>query len=255
MAPSDAAEAAEREEHRPRRWLTAMVLGAVVALLAAILLTAGTFEVDRIHFGGLHRVSYDEAYQAAGIRVGDFMGTLNAGQVERSLEALPWIADARVRRRWPATVEVDVVERSEAAIALAAPGSWVLADIEGRILTSPLTVLPELARLSGIAAAPEPGAFLADDADALLAFLSAAHGQPEFVVVALWRDQRGDMRARVRRRSSDLVLEAALGDESAIGAKTTAIAAVIGEMTSSDATLDVSVPHLPVLRPSSEIER
>ena len=46
------------------------------------------------------------------------------------------------------------------------------------------------------------------------------------------------------------MLEVALGDESAIGAKTAAIAAVIGEMTTADAILDVSVPHLPVLRPS-----
>lgn len=241
---------AEPKRHRRRRWLTAAAVGAVVASLAAILLAAGTFEVDRVHFRGLHRVSYDEAYRAAGIEPGDFMGTLSTGEAERSLEALPWIADARVQRRWPATVEADVVERSEAALALAAPGSWVLTDIEGRVLTSPLTVLPALPRLSGISAAPEPGAFLADDADGLLAVLSAAQGQPEFVVVALWRDGRGDIRTRVRQQPNGLVLEAALGDDSALGAKTAALAAVIGEMTNSDAVLDVSVPHLPVLRPS-----
>ncbi|WP_419853509.1 cell division protein FtsQ/DivIB [Candidatus Poriferisodalis sp.] len=223
---------------------------AVAASVAAILFAAGTFEVDRIHFSGLHRVSYDEAYGAADIHAGDFMGTLDTGEAERSLESLPWIADARIQRRWPATVEVDVVERSAAAIALAAPGSWVLIDIEGRVLTSPLAILPELPRLSGIAAAPEPGAFLASDANALLAALSAAHGQPEFVIAALWRDGRGDISARVWQQPGDLVLEVALGDESAIGAKTAAIAAVIGEMTTSAAILDVSVPHLPVLRPS-----
>lgn len=242
--------AAEPKRHRRRRWLTAAAIGAVAASLAAVLLAAGTFEVDRVHFSGLHRVSYDEAYRAVDIEPGDFMGTLGTGEAERSLEALPWIADARVRRRWPATVEVDVVERSEAALALAAPGSWALTDIEGRVLASPLTVLPALPRLSGISAAPEPGAFLADDASGLLAVLIAVQGQPEFEVMALWRDGRGDIRARVRLHHNGLVLEVALGDDAALGAKTAALAAVIGEMTDSDAVLDVSVPHLPVLRPS-----
>lgn len=253
MAPDDMApdEPAPRvRAGRRRQWLTAAVLGAMVTSIATILLVAGTFEVDRIHFNGLHRVSYDEAYEAAGIRAGDFMGTLSVGEAERSLEELPWVADARVRRRWPASVEVDVVERTGAAIALAAPGSWVLIDIEGRVLTSPLAVLPEHPRLSGIVAAPAPGGFLASDADALLTALSAAHGQPEYAVAALWRDGRGDIRARVLRQPGNLMLEVTLGDESAISAKTAAIAAVIGEMTSSEAILDVSVPHLPVLRPS-----
>jgi cell division protein FtsQ len=230
--------------------LTAAALAAVAASVASILLALGAFEVNRIHFSGLHRVSYDEASGAAGIHAGDFMATLDTGAAERSLEDLPWIDEAQVRRRWPATVEVDIVERTGAAIALAAPDSWVLTDIEGRVLTSPLAVLPELPRLSGIAAAPGPGGFLASDADALLAALSAAHGQPEFVIDAIWRDRRGDIRARVRQRPGDLVLEVALGDESAIGAKTAAIAAVVGGVTASDAILDVSVPHLPVLRPS-----
>ena len=248
MPPAEAAPA-EPQRHRRRRWLAAALTGAVTVSVAAILLAAGAFGVDRLHFSGLHRVSYDEAYEAAGISAGDFMGTLDTGGAEQSLEDLPWVAEARVRRRWPATVEIDVLERSEAALALAAADSWVLADIEGRILTSPLAVPPELPRLSGISGAPKPGGYLASDADALLAVLSAAQGQPEFAVVALWRDRRGDMRARVRQQPSGRVLETTLGDDSAIGAKTAAIAAVIGEMTASDVILDVSVPHLPVLRP------
>ncbi len=248
MAPVDTKPPARAG--RRRRWLTVAALGVIATSVATILLAAGTFEVDHIHFSGLHRVSYDEANKAADIRIGDFMGTLDTGEAERSLEELPWVADARVRRRWPASVEVDIAERTGAAIALAAPDSWVLIDIEGRVLTSPLAVLPEHPRLSGIAAAPGPGGFLASDADALLAALSAARGQPEYVVASLWRDRRGDIRARVRQQPGDLMLEVTLGDESAIGAKTAAIAAVIGEMTTSHATLDVSVPHLPVLRPS-----
>ena len=246
--PGEPAEAPAPGGKGRKRWLIAAALAAVVLSIGTIILAAGTFEVDRIHFSGLHQVSYDEAYRAAGIRAGDFMGTLDAGDGEQSLEELPWIADARIRRRWPATVEVDVVERTAVALALAAPGSWVLIDIDGRILTSPLVAPPELPRLSGISAAPEAGGYLASDAEALLGVLDAARGQPGFAVVALWRDQRGDVRARVRREPGGLVFEVVLGDESAIGAKTAAIAAVVSDLEHSDTILDVSVPHLPVLR-------
>lgn len=236
---------------RRRRLIAAGLCIVAAASAAAVLLAAGAFDVDRIRFSGLHRVSLDEAERAAGIRVGDFMGTVDVDRAERSLEGLPWVSGARVRRHWRGTVDVEVVERSPSALALAAAESWVLVDIEGRVLTSALTVLPDLPRLSGIGAAPSRGGFLADDASALLDVLSAASGQPEFAVVALWRDGRGDMRARVRQGPGDPLLEVVLGDESAIRAKTAAIAAVIGEVAHGEALLDVSVPRLPVLRAHS----
>ena len=247
--PGEPAEAPAPGGKGRKRWLIAAALVAVVLSIGTVILAAGTFEVDRIHFSGLHQVSYDEAYRAAGIRAGDFMGTLDAGDGEQSLQELPWIADARIRRRWPATVEVDVVERTAVALALAAPGSWVLIDIEGRILTSPLVAPPELPRLSGISAAPEASGLPRQRRRGpAWSPRTQRRGQPGFAVVALWRDQRGDVRARVRREPGGLMFEVVLGDESAIGAKTAAIAAVISDLEHSDTILDVSVPHLPVLR-------
>ena len=219
-----------------------MLLSSVIAI------AAGAFDVDRVDFSGLHRVSYDEAYRAADIRRGDFMGTLDTGGAQDALGALPWIRSAEVRRRWGGTVDIDIVERVPAALALTAPDSWVLVDREGRVLTSALNTPPALPRLSGISAAPAAGGYLALDADALLDVLEAAGGQSGFAVAALWRDGRGDVRARIQRQPDGAVFEAALGDDSAIPAKAAAIAAVISGLEPSGAVLDVSVAHLPVVR-------
>lgn len=219
-----------------------LLLGGVIAI------AAGAFDVDRVDVRGLHRVSYDEAQRAADIRPGDFMGTLDAGSVQDALDELPWVRSAQVRRRWPGTVEIDIVERTPAALALTAPDSWVLVDRDGRVLSSALTAPPALPRLTGVSAAPAPGGYLATDADALLDVLDAADGQPGFVVTSLWRDGRGDMRARIRRQPDGAVFETALGDDSAIGAKTAAIAAVVAGLEPSGAVLDVSVAHLPIVR-------
>ena len=228
--------------------MIAAVVAVLLLLSGVIAIAAGAFDVDRVDFSGLHRVSYDEAYRAGGIRPGDFMGTLDAHGARDALSELPWVRSAEIRRRWRGTVEIRIVERAPAALALTAPDSWVLVDSEGRVLTTALASPPPLPRLSGISAAPSPGRYLAPDADTLLDVLDAADGQPGFTVAAVWRDRRGDMHARIRRQPDGAVFETALGDDVAIGAKTAAIAAIIGGLAPSIAVLDVSVPHLPVVR-------
>ncbi|WP_419908842.1 cell division protein FtsQ/DivIB [Candidatus Poriferisodalis sp.] len=230
------------------QWVISAVSVVLLLLSGVIAIVAGAFDVERVDFGGLHRVSYDEAYRAAGIRPGDFMGTLDADGAREALSELPWVRTAEIGRHWPRTVEIDIVERVPAALALIAPDSWVLVDSEGRVLTTALASPPSLPRLSGISAAPAPGRYLAPEAGALLDVLDTADGQPGFAVAAVWRDRRGDVRARISRQPDGAVFEAALGDDSAIGAKTAAIAAVVSDLAPSGAILDVSVPHLPVVR-------
>lgn len=237
--------------NRRRWWMTGAVITTVALGAGVIVFAVGALEVNRIDMTGLHRVSYDEALDAIDVRVGDFMLTLDSEAAGRALKELPWVLDARIQRRWPSGVEVNIVERSAAALALTSPGAWVLTDAEGRVLTHALTAPPKLPRLSGIAAAPKPGGFLSGDAEALLDVLDAASGQPGFSLVALWRDSRGDLRVRVQQLPGGPLLEVDLGDDSAVGAKTAAIAAVIADLEPSNSVLDVSVPHLPVLRPAN----
>ena len=232
--------------------MVAAVVPAVLLLGGVIAVAAGAFDVDRVDFSGLHRVSYDEAYRAADIKPGDFIGTLDVDGARDGLGELPWVRSAQIRRRWGGTVEIDIVERTPAALALTAPERWVLVDREGRVLTAALAVPPALPRLSGISAAPAAGGHLAPDADGLLDVLDAAGGQPGFEVTAVWRDRRGDLRARVRRQSDGAVIEVTLGDEEAIGAKTAAIAAVVSGLEPSGVILDVSVAHLPVVRAENQ---
>ncbi len=242
------AEAPPPQRTRTRRWVIAAAVTLVVPLSGLIAVMAGAFDVDSVHFNGLHRVSYDEAYRAAAIGPGDFLATLNtAGALDR-LGELPWVTSAQIRRHWGGTVEINIVERSPAALALVAPRKWAIVDLEGRVLTAALATLPALPRISGIAAAPDAGGYLAPDADALLDVIDAAAAQPGFSIQALWRDARSDIWARVQRQLDGSLFEVALGDERAIGAKTAAIAAVVVNLEAPDSILDVSVAHLPVVR-------
>ena len=248
-------------EARTRRWPWALG-GAIGAIALAVgMLASGAVDVDRIEFTGLHRVSFDEAIDAVGVRVGDSMPLINTTGAEESLRQLPWVGNARVRRKWPGTVGVEITERRAIALALRAPQRWALVDTEGRVLTEALADPPKLPRLSGIHAAPAAGGFLSDDAGAMLEVVEALTPADGLVVESVWRDQRGDLRARLQLFGPRAQLEVVLGDDSAIAAKATAVATVVGSLaetaeTGAESTdiseLDVSVPRLPVLRTGSD---
>lgn len=269
-SPDDSSDGTNADRGRGRRWAWLLASVIATACVGLLVLTGGATDVDRIEFGGLHRTSLDEATEAVGISIGDALVFIDAQEAEASLRTLPWVDDARVRKRWPGTVEVEISERVGLALALSAPDRWVLVDAHGRVLTGALASPPLLPRLSGIRAAPAPGAFLGADAEAMLAVVDALASQPPLELKAVWRDNRSDLRARLRRQDSVGELEIVLGDDSALAAKAAAIAAVVGtsdnaglpsdgarEITgdvSEGIELDVSVPHLPVLRSRSVVD-
>lgn len=268
--PDDSSDATNADRGRGRRWAWLLASAIAVVIVGLLGLSSGAIDVDRIEFGGLHRTSLDDATEAVGISIGDALVFVDTREAEASLRTLPWVDDARVRKRWPGTVEVEISERVGLALALSAPGRWALVDAHGRVLTRALVSPPPLPRLSGIRAAPAPGAFLGADAEAMLAVVHALASQPALELKAVWRNGRNDLRARLHRQASVGELEIVLGDDSALAAKAAAIAAVVG--TSNDAELlfddareitgdvsegielDVSVPHLPVLRSPSVVD-
>src|SRR5207253_795999 len=62
------------------------------------------------------------------------MVALDEAAAAHRIERLPWVANARVRRRWPNTVSIQVRERAPAASVPAAGGGWALVDDRGHVL-------------------------------------------------------------------------------------------------------------------------
>jgi len=77
------------------------------------------------------------------------------------IEGIPWVGEARVQRRLPASVVITVIERSAQACVVAADGTLFTIDANARVLEAgcarlaqPLFELPQIRR------APAPGTFL-----------------------------------------------------------------------------------------------
>jgi cell division protein FtsQ len=75
--------------------------------------------------------------------------TLSPDTIESAAESLPWVKSARVQRRLPGTIRVELVERRPAMILTAPNGEWTI-DPHGRVLAegSAYSRLPTIASAS-----------------------------------------------------------------------------------------------------------
>jgi cell division protein FtsQ len=95
------------------------------------LTTSPRFAVAAVHVSGHAHLSDDDVRQLAGVAVGDNIFRVDVDVVERRIEAAPWIAHARVKRRLPDELHITVAERRP--IALVDLAGLYLAEADGAI--------------------------------------------------------------------------------------------------------------------------
>jgi cell division protein FtsQ len=226
---------------RTRRLMIVLSLLSTV-LLAWLVVNSPLLDVDDVQIRGLDRVSLDAAEEAMGVSVGDSMARLDTGAIAEKLESMAWVDEVAVTRRWPGTLEITVTEREAVAVTLVDADQWVLVDSDGRVLSEALGLVPSLPRLTGLRAAAEPGTFLAGDAAAPLAIITALPDSVAEQVAAIWRD--GDGELSMSLISGDVVV---LGGDLDLRAKVAAAATMVELMAEQgrvDWIIDVSVPSL-----------
>lgn len=145
-----------RERKTPRLGWPAINWLPVFSLLGALLLVGGTglamtWLIDRpitrvvIH-GSFERVSADQLEGMLRPRVGQGFLRVDLAGLQREVTALPWIARARLSRRWPDTLELVISEQQPAARW----GVDGLLNSRGELFIEQATHVPaELPRLSG----------------------------------------------------------------------------------------------------------
>jgi cell division protein FtsQ len=96
--------------------------------------------------GSFQRVSPVEVEQAVTPYMNDGFMSVDLDRVQQAVEKLPWVARARVQRRWPSGLNVLVVEQ----VAAARWGESGLLNTRGELFVKSVQhVPPELPKLSG----------------------------------------------------------------------------------------------------------
>jgi len=133
--PSRFADACGRAVRRGAPLLAVLAIGGAVGGAGyagwQFLTTSPQFAVAAIEVTGGHTLTPDAIRARIPVAIGDNVFRVDRDAVEAVLEREPWIADATVRRRLPDTIEIEVRERTAAAVVEI--GGMYLADADGRL--------------------------------------------------------------------------------------------------------------------------
>jgi cell division protein FtsQ len=129
VSTTSAARFAARVRRRRRRRAGAVVL--VVTMAGSVVWAvfgSGWLSVRRVVVSGNHRVSDGQVTAVLAQEVGGSMLLVDPAADGRRVSRLPLVSHATVRRRWPDTILVDLVERHEVAAVPAGKGAYTLFD-------------------------------------------------------------------------------------------------------------------------------
>jgi cell division protein FtsQ len=232
-----------------RRLRLILTMSAVVVVLAMAFVAAHSplLAVRHVRVAGGVRTSPGTIVTAA--ELSSNMLDVDTGRAVAAIDQLPWVATAAVHRHWPATVTITVTERTP--VALVGPANAlmqvdsngrVLGPVDGRI-TLPVVALGPLQ--PGVVPGPvgAPGTQI----DAIYApGIAAAAALPP----ALLPQVTGIVVAADATVTVGLVGRgsAFLGPAVLLGAKISAVAALLDHGAVGSGTVDVTVPDAPVVR-------
>lgn len=232
--------AVQRELGR-RRLRMLLGIAAAPALLGAayLLVDSAVLDVDRVQVYGASQTPPADVAAVSEIERGDPMARIAAGAAARRVEELPWVESARVVRRWPGTVRIEVTEYEPAAFVRRSTSAVALVAPDGRVLADVATAPEGLLEIVGVRRLPEVGATLSPSGAAGLA--------SELPAALAGRVAEIDLSRGVTLHLAGGP-EIRLGDLDDLDAKAAAALAVLERLGEEPAEyLDVGVPSSPVV--------
>jgi cell division protein FtsQ len=223
-----------------------------IAVFAVLAVHSAVFGVRHVRVRGAVHTDVNLIAADAGLDSSTPMVDVNSSAIAARLLRLPWVGTVRVTRQWPATVRIQITERTAVAIAPAVPsggdGHWALLDQTGRVLEVTDTPPPGLLQLTGVASAGPPGTQIDANADAALAV--AASLPPDLVeqlaTVRPATKLRDDADTELTLRGGGVVLWGAPDDagDKVVALRTVLVRVDLRRLT----TIDVRVPDAPTVR-------
>ena len=132
--------AVRRAEGRRRLRVLLAALGLAGLIAGGYGLTrSALLDLDRVEVAGAFGSEADEVVAATGFELGTPMLDVDLDAAADAVTALPWVKNAEVARKWPATISVDVTRRLPIALLPTGDGGGVVIDEEGVAIARTVT--------------------------------------------------------------------------------------------------------------------
>jgi len=106
-----------------------------ILLITALIILAFSplFNIKEIKFKGNLRLTENTIVKESGIEIGQNILRLNKNTIKDQLFQLPYIEDVNIRRNWPDTIAISIIEKSEIAKVVTF-GATIALDKNGQVL-------------------------------------------------------------------------------------------------------------------------
>lgn len=233
----------ERQQAARRfRFVLALSMVSMLAVLIIGLLNSSWFDVDTVVVVGAERADVDQIVDASAIVEGQPLLDVDLDFAVEAVRRVPWVGEVNIRRDWTGQVKIAITER-DPLLALVSPSGFVLVDYWGRQIeradVRPDGFLP----VEGITASGELGMMAPSESALPINFIQALpeHLGPEITALEVVDGELlVDLEAGGR---------ANFGGSDQLGRKFQSLETVLTRVDLSClAMLDLRVPAAPALR-------
>lgn len=123
----------EKKMRRRRTFLGLLFLIFSIFVIITLALNTNLFTIDSINILGNNKVPKDLLINASNISTGQNIFKISKKNSENNLEMLSYVKEAKIKRKLPKTIIIEIIERKEIA-QIKSISSYILIDIEGYIL-------------------------------------------------------------------------------------------------------------------------
>ncbi|WP_449135773.1 cell division protein FtsQ/DivIB [Senegalimassilia anaerobia] len=113
---------------------------AALAIAAVIVYNSSLFTIESVSVSGADHLTASDMQQLAGVPAGTTLLRVDAAGIKENLKKDAWVADAKIKRVFPNTLQIDITERTITAVvevpnenaqnstqwAIASDGMWLM---------------------------------------------------------------------------------------------------------------------------------